>query len=274
MVAKALCIALAIICAASAAPQNRITGGSDTDITEFPHIAALVYYYPRIELYIQRCVGPLISSWHVLSSAYCFTGADLSNFVIRAGSSNSLIGGLETTMRGILKHPDYVESPRQNDIALVFLQQPFGQSSVIRPLPLPPQDYVVPDGIAGVVAGWGFEMEGGIQHDTLKSVVLEKVSLDSCAAAYADEDQIDINERVICAARESYGTCFGDAGAPMVAAVFNTPALIGISSYYKDCGSAEYPDVFTNIASYTDWIVENAVAPEQRFASDRPNIVY
>ncbi|XP_045507642.1 phenoloxidase-activating factor 3-like [Colias croceus] len=168
---------------------------------------------------------------------------------------------MQTTMRGLLKHPGYVESPRQNDIALVFLQQPFGQSSVIRPLPLPPQDYDLPVGVSGVVAGWGFNAEG-TQHDALQSVVLEKVSLDACAAAYADEEQIDINERVLCAAKENSGACFGDAGAPMVATIFNTQALVGISSYFKDCGSSEYPDVFTNIASYTDWIMENAVAPQ------------
>ncbi|XP_045507462.1 trypsin-1-like [Colias croceus] len=263
MVARTLCIALAIFGAADAlaAPQERITGGADTDITDFPHVAALIYHFPILDREFQLCVGPLVSSWHVLTSAYCFAGTDLSNFRIRAGSTNSMFGGMQTTMRGLLKHPGYVESTRQNDIALVFLQQPFGQSSVIRPLPLPPQDYDLPVGVSGVVAGWGYDAEE-TQQDTLQSVVLEKVSLDACAAAYADEKRIDINERVLCAAKENSGACFADFGAPMVATIFNTQALVGIFSYYKDCGSSEYPNVFTNIASYTDWIMENAVAPQ------------
>lgn len=51
--------------------------------------------------------------------------------------------------------------------------------------------------------------------------------------------------------------CLGDSGAPMVIG----QVVVGISSYFKNCGDSTYPDVFTRIDRYTDWILEVAVAP-------------
>lgn len=61
---------------------------------------------------------------------------------------------------------------------------------------------------------------------------------------------------MLCASAPGKGICFGDSGAPMV--VDNV--LIGLSSLFKDCRSDEYPDIFTRIDSYTDWIMETAGA--------------
>lgn len=57
---------------AVAAPETRLAGGDPTTINDFPYIVAYTYSYPNAGITIQRCVGSLISSWHVLSSAFCF----------------------------------------------------------------------------------------------------------------------------------------------------------------------------------------------------------
>lgn len=79
---------------------------------------------------------------------------------------------------------------------------------------------------------------------------------------------------VFCAAETDKGICFGDAGAPFVSTVFSTEALVGISSYYQECGT--YPDVFTRIDQYSNWILEIAAAPLARSAleGDTPKIAY
>ena len=58
---------------AAAAPENRIVGGDHVTIQEFPYIVAYTYRYPGPGITVQRCVGALVSSWHVVTSGFCFT---------------------------------------------------------------------------------------------------------------------------------------------------------------------------------------------------------
>ncbi|CAK1546649.1 unnamed protein product [Leptosia nina] len=275
MVWKVLSFAVAVIYAVSAAPQSRITGGDQVDITDVPYMAALVYHYPRINLRIQRCVGPLISSYHVLTTAFCFNGAVLENFTIRAGSTLSLSGGVTSTIQHLIKNPGFVSETLLNDIAIVFVKEPFRISNVIRSLRLPPQGFEIPDGRSGIVSGWGFDKErvdGGTQHEYLQSVLLRKVTQRVCTETYANNSNVTVTDSVYCATETNKGVCFGDSGAPMVAPVYSTAALIGISSYYQGCGST-YPDIFTRVDRYSNWIMENAVAPSARSLEfDTPRI--
>ncbi|XP_050671925.1 trypsin-7-like [Leptidea sinapis] len=256
------CLFLVICCAvASASPQGRIAGGEAAEVESHPYMTALVYYYPRPDIYIQRCVGPLISSWHVLTTAYCFNGAEQSNFQVRAGSTKSMEGGSVTSILEVIEHPDYVLDPRENDIAVVLLATPFSVSDVTNPLLLPPPNVYLPVGTLGTVTGWGFEVENGEQLDSLKTVTLRTIPLDTCQKAYEGVIGVSIQDTALCATEENKGTCFGDSGSPMVTDMFGQKVLVGISSIYKDCGSAEYPDIFTRVDRFTRWILEVAVVP-------------
>ncbi|KAF9418627.1 hypothetical protein HW555_004593 [Spodoptera exigua] len=226
---------LAIFAVASAAPDGRIVGGDHVTIEEFPYAVAYTYLYPGPGITVQRCVGSLVSSFHVLTSSFCFTGANLDNMRIRAGSTNSLSGGTIVEIDNVVKHPDYTETPRSHDIAVTFLKTPLGLSNVINVLYLPPANTYIPDGQSLKVVSWGFESESGPQLETLKTVFLNKLS-------------------VICAAAAGKGMCMGDSGAPMVI----NNAIVGSSSFFKDCLDDEFPDIFTRIDRYTNWILEVA----------------
>ena len=67
---------------------------------------------------------------------------------------------------------------------------------------------------------------------------------------------------VLCAAAAGRGMCMGDSGAPV--AIDN--ALVGCSSFYRDCLTDEFPDVFTRIDRYTNWILEVATPRAARQA--------
>lgn len=72
---------------------------------------------------------------------------------------------------------------------------------------------------------------------------------------------------VICAADEGgKGTCLGDSGAPMVI----DQTVVGLSSYFHECGTEVYPDVFTRIDRYTNWILSVATAPSAASANNTP----
>ncbi|KAF9808011.1 hypothetical protein SFRURICE_017183, partial [Spodoptera frugiperda] len=239
---------------AAAAPEGRIVGGDHVTIEEFPYAVAYTYLYPGPGITVQRCVGCLVSSFHALTSAYCFTGAILNNMRIRAGSTNSLSGGTVVEIDTFVKHPDYTETPRSNDIAVTFLKTPLGISNVINVLFLPPANYIIPDGQSVKVVSWGFESEGGNQLETLKTVFLNKLSLADCQAVYGDTNSVEISDSVICASAAGKGMCMGDSGAPMVI----NNVVVGASSFYKDCLDDEFPDVFTRVDRYTNWILDVA----------------
>ncbi|CAH0697535.1 unnamed protein product [Spodoptera exigua] len=245
---------LAIFAVASAAPDGRIVGGDHVTIEEFPYAVAYTYLYPGPGITVQRCVGSLVSSFHVLTSSFCFTGANLDNMRIRAGSTNSLSGGTIVEIDNVVKHPDYTETPRSHDIAVTFLKTPLGLSNVINVLYLPPANTYIPDGQSLKVVSWGFESESGPQLETLKTVFLNKLSLADCQAVYGDTDSVEISDSVICAAAAGKGMCMGDSGAPMVI----NNAIVGSSSFFKDCLDDEFPDIFTRIDRYTNWILEVA----------------
>ncbi|CAH2060568.1 unnamed protein product, partial [Iphiclides podalirius] len=257
MAIKALCLALILACAVTAEPDTRLAGGTPTTIEEFPYIVALVYRYPGAGITVQRCVGSLISSWHVLTSAFCFTGADLSNMEVRAGSTNSMAGGSVVTIREVTQHPDYQETPRKADIAVALLNTPFGITDSINILYLPPPGTYIPDGGNLRIVSWGFESIQGPQLETLKTINLRKVPLEECEAAYVDSEAVAIGDEVICAAEEEKSLCFGDSGAPMVIG----RTVVGVSSHFEDCSSEVYPNVFTRIDRFTNWIISVATPP-------------
>lgn len=68
-------------------------------------------------------------------------------------------------------------------------------------------------------------------------------------------DKSSVSDRQICAGVPNVGgkdSCTGDSGGPLTV----DGVLVGIVSYGEDCGKAEYPGVYSNIAEYRNWIEE------------------
>ncbi|KOB78196.1 Trypsin, partial [Operophtera brumata] len=186
-----------------------MVGGEPTTIENFPYIVALTYTYTGPGITVQRCVGCLLSSWHVMTSGFCFT----------------LSGGFLVGISRVIKHPDYLETPRRADMAINILGQPLAMSNVINVLYLPPQDTFIPDGQQAKVIG-------GPQLEILKTINLFKLGLAECQGIYSDKPEAaEITE------------------------------MVGISSYFHECGNDDVPDVFTRVDTYTDWILGVATAP-------------
>ncbi|XP_075987437.1 trypsin beta-like [Anticarsia gemmatalis] len=247
---------LALVAAASAAPESRVVGGTPTTIEEFPYAISILYRYPMAGITIQRCVGSLISSFHVLTSGFCFTGAILSNMQIRAGSTSSMTGGTLVAVSGFEKHPTYSETPRAGDIAVLFLARALGMSNTINVLFLPPAFFNIPDGTSLKVVSWGFESEQGPQMELLKEGYFNKMNVFECQNKFSGlEDQVTITEDVICAQAPGKAICRGNSGAGMVI----NNVIIGTSSYHQTC-TDEYPSVFARVDRYTNWILEVAAA--------------
>lgn len=94
-------------------------------------------------------------------------------------------------------------------------------------------------------------------------VHLPIVPLKQCEKAYETQPHIVIKETQICAGGEhEKGACLGDSGGPLQVASYVNGEIRyvqqGVVSYGpKYCGLDGIPGVYTKVAYYMDWILDN-----------------
>nr|AFM77761.1 trypsin-like serine protease 13 [Ostrinia nubilalis] len=256
-----LTIVSAVLCT-SQGPDTRIVGGYPATIYNYPFVVSIVYTNPETGEQTPRCVGSIISSWHVLTTAHCFSDPNVENYKLRVGSTSSMEGGTLFDIYYIIIHPDYVESPRTADAAIVVLTQHVTISESVRVIYIPPQETYIPDGYTVRAIGWGAEEEDGALLDTLKVFDTRTIPLQQCIEAFADDDNINVYDQVICTQAAGRSMCTGDSGAPIIIG----EVLVGIASYSNSCDDST-PDTFTRIDRHTGWILQEAVPPYGRSAA-------
>ncbi|XP_047106453.1 brachyurin-like [Schistocerca piceifrons] len=202
---------------------GRIINGADATDGQFPWQAAI-----RLDRF-GFCGGSLISDSAVLTAAHCVDG--VTTFVVTLGTV--LVTGdakdVTVTTTSAAWHPDYWtdEKTADNDIGVVLLGQSvsFTDSSTV--------------------------------STTLKYVDMVVISNSECSELYPGA----IDDDVICALGNPDGSpCSGDSGGALVyKASDGVWTQVGIVSFGSDTGCENsYPEVFTKVSHYLDWISENA----------------
>jgi trypsin len=107
-----------------------------------------------------------------------------------------------------------------------------------------------PAGAFSVVSGWGSLTQGGTLPSQLQAVVVDITTRAACNSVYAQDGGITVN--MICAGVTGGGkdACQGDSGGPLVIGV----QLVGIASWGWGCGLADYPGVYSNVATLKSFI--------------------
>lgn len=133
-----------------------------------------------------------------------------------------------------------------------------------------------PPNSLGVVAGWGisslnvsstssstFPSDPGRTSDVLQYVKLPVVSQEACRSSYASRSaRYNITHNMFCAGFFQGGadTCLGDSGGAFVMEDSATRrwAVFGLVSWGGpgDCGSQGVYGVYTRVAPYVEWILE------------------
>ena len=67
-------------------------------------------------------------------------------------------------MSRVIRHPDYNEKTKANDVALLELSSPVELTNHIRPVCLAEGESVFPDGLSCWITGWGDPLTGGEGH--------------------------------------------------------------------------------------------------------------
>lgn len=99
--------------------------------------------------------GSLISNQHVLCAGSTLQPANRIIDVNMGGNTRASQRIFAISRR--VQHPQYVHTPRNNDIGILFLTQSARFDSWIRPIPLPVEDKVtfVTENIQGLILGFG-----------------------------------------------------------------------------------------------------------------------
>ncbi|XP_049779316.1 trypsin-1-like [Schistocerca cancellata] len=117
--ALALCLLLAVCCAAPSTASrrlltlevdDRILGGEVANISDYPWMVSVEY------LEAHRCGGTIVSSKWVMTVASCIWGTTPNNFALRVGTSTRGSGGSAYLATQLFWHDDYVPATSDKDI--------------------------------------------------------------------------------------------------------------------------------------------------------------
>ena len=153
------------------------------------------------------------------------------------------------------KTPVFPVEPLSNFSVPFQVSVPFAFGLGVQPIALTSVE--PPAGALAVVTGWGTLTPGGSLPLQLQAVEVNITSRAACNSAYAQYGGITVN--MICAGVPEGGkdACQGDSGGPLVVG----GKLVGIVSWGLSCALADYPGVYSNVASLIDFITETTGMP-------------
>ncbi|XP_042857306.1 chymotrypsin BII-like [Penaeus japonicus] len=223
---------------------SRIVGGTEASPHSWPHQVALFIDF------MYFCGGSLISSEWVLTAAHCMDGAFYVEVVMGAHNIQ-IIEASQLTMSStdFFTHESWDSFSLTNDIALIKLPSPVEFNDYIQPVSLPAMD--VPVGKTVTPTGWGRTSDTASgTSNVLRQVDVPVMTNADCDAVYGI-----VGDGVVCIdGADGKGTCNGDSGGPL-----NLNGMTyGITSFGSSAGcEVGYPDAFTRVHYYLDWIEAN-----------------
>lgn len=243
---------------------KRVVGGLVALPGAHPYIAAL--YWGQ-----SFCAGSLIAPCWVLTAAHCLQNRPLPEeltVVLGQERHNHSCARCQTlAVRAYHLHEAFSPVTYQHDLALLRLKER-EDGSCARPspsvgpvcLPSSPASPTEPEAAPCEVAGWGHQFEGAEEY-----------------ASFLQEAQVPLIPHERCSAREMHGAAFlpgmlcagfaeggtdacqGDSGGPLVCEDEDKGrqlTLRGVVSWGSGCGDRNKPGVYTDVASYLEWIQE------------------
>ncbi|KAF5298248.1 hypothetical protein FQR65_LT09759 [Abscondita terminalis] len=228
--------------------NDRIVGGTNTDIDEFPWLALLQYVDDFGDDAGFRCGGTLINERYILTAAHCviiYKNQGISLDSVRLGEwristemdCDSLANNectdpvVNVKVSNQILHPQYNGRTGKHDIALLRLAEPITFTDYIKPVCLPSADKSDPKiGERMIIAGWG-QTEHGTTSDYKLRAELPIASRNLCSQKI--RDRAPITEDQLCAGGEDgKDSCQGDSGGPLLA---KFPEVInGRKQFYQE----------------------------------------
>ncbi|XP_055605015.1 chymotrypsin-1-like [Uranotaenia lowii] len=202
--------------------NHKVVGGHDAKPGEAPF---------QISLFLGdrfQCGGSIINEHWILTAAHCIEYEDESRMSILAGTNSLSNGeGRRYQVDRHVAHPKYDSPWKHNDIGLIRLKEALEFGELVEPIEINRE--AIPEGSPVKLSGWGLtDSQAADVPDALQILDLLVSSEGECTVAHE-----------------------GDSGGPLTF----EGKLAGIVSFGAPCAIG-YPDVFTRVSFYQDWIEE------------------
>ncbi|KAF5281358.1 hypothetical protein FQR65_LT14756 [Abscondita terminalis] len=225
--------------------DERIVGGQAAAISSYPYQVSL-----RSQSNSHFCGGSIISNNLVLTAAHCLTGRTAGTVAVVAGTNSISSGGTRYSVAELISHPSYNTGNNGQDIALIKIAGTFTYDANVRPVQL--ASSYPPVGANLTLTGWGLQSyPSNTLPNILQCVHLAAIDVEQCKSLLPG---YPVTSTHLCTkSRKGQGACQGDSGGPLVYG----NAQVGVVSWGIPCAKG-YPDVFTSVPSYINWIITNA----------------
>ncbi|XP_017772356.1 PREDICTED: chymotrypsin-1-like [Nicrophorus vespilloides] len=242
-------VALLVLCGlvgAFAAPSElgwRIVGGENAADGQFPYQISLRYGGSH------SCGGSILDDNTILCAAHCVDGRTPSMMTVVVGSNALSQGGDTYQVKSFVVHEKYDSYRIQNDVSILKLESPITFGPKVQPVKLPTTNIAGDSDVT--LSGWGRTSYPGNIPDALQFIHLKTLTVETCQKL---QSAMDVIESEVCTLTKSgEGACHGDSGGPLVD---SNGSQIGIVSWGTPCARG-FPDVFTRVFSFLDWIAQN-----------------
>jgi len=250
---KVLLVLSALLAQALASRLPYIVNGEDVDYPgKYPWQASLQRRGSHI------CGASVISKKWLITAAHCVgEAASAYSVVLGAHDIQTMREGSPArySVKNVIMHPYYSGDASQgfpNDITLLELYDEADFSKpYLQPVTLPDLGEQFDGNPDCHITGWGNTYPFVTSPNILQELRVEVYEPSKCSSWAAGSTTYHT-----CIAQYGSSACFGDSGGPLVCRVGDDFKLVGVASHVFGYCSVYYPNVYTTVSYFRDWIAQ------------------